>query len=407
MAKRKKRRTAAQRAATAKMIAANKRRRRSNPAKRKAPKKVGVKTSKSGRVRSVKMKSGQTASKRLTAGARKLRAKAHARTRTGVTRTYKYYKKPRKYGVIIRENPANRTKSIVAAAGGFALGIVAADVLDRYIATRKTDTAEVSYGTTSKARVAEKADGVRIFAQAAGTGVSAVGAYMLRKKSVVGTYLLGGMAAAFAAKGLGMVLKDHIMPALFKSVDGKTDSTSIGRRLGYVNAPRSAMMGAPRPFQGKPAHVGPSAGSVGGYGCTRVPVNPSAFAKPGESRENCKPYPFAKAPSASGGGGMMQVEPVWDPGLPGVVQPQPTPVPPPRVPGDVPAQPQSPGFAPGRGFAPKPSMPFQPGGAGLMPAAPAGVVPPRFSAAPASVADKIRRTATPIASRLKPWGMVK
>lgn len=81
------------------------------------------------------------------------------------------------------------------------------------------------------------------------------------------------------------------MPALLKS----DKDTSLGRRLGYVAGPRG-YMGAPRPFQGKPAVIGPQAtGSVGAYGCTRVPVNPSNYTKGG--RESCKPWPFQKSAS--------------------------------------------------------------------------------------------------------------
>lgn len=407
MAKRKKRRTAAQRAATAKMIAANKHRRRANPArKRKAPKKIGVKTSKTGR-KSVKVRAG-TKMSRLTKPALRLResVKPVRRKRKGVTRRYTQYKSGKK-GLLIRENPTNQTKAIVSAAGGFALGIVAADVLDRYVATRKTDQVGVTYGTESKGRVNGKSDSTRIFAQAAGTGVSAVGAYLLRKKSVVGTYLLGGMATAFAAKGLGLILRDHIMPALFKDATGE----SIGRRLGYVDGPRRAMMGAPRPFRGEPTHVGPqAAGSVGGYGCTRAPINPSAYAQPGQSRASCKPFvpdgvtpppprvmptPPRVMPSP---GNMMPVESSWEPGLPGNIDqtmPEATPVP------------VKPGFTPGRGFAPQVRMPFEPKMPGVQipggrpSGVPAGVVPSRFSTAPVSVTDKIQRSRTPVASRLK------
>lgn len=294
MAKRKKARTAAQKAATRKMIAAN-RSRRANPArKRKASKRkpIGVRKS---------TKTGATSVVRK--GAAKMTPQARQYTRRvgsqlskarGKKRTTIYRTRPSgKVTKIIRENPANRTKAIVSATGGFALGIVAADVLDRYIATRKTEKGGPHYGEEAKAKIQAKADSTRIFAQAAGTGVTAIGAYMLREKSVVGTYLLGGMAAGFAAKAFGMVIKDHLMPALLKSDDDK----SYGKRLGYVSGPRGyrGYMGFPRPFRGEPTVIGPRAtGNVGSYGCTRVPVNPAAYFKGGN--ESCKPWPFEKAP---------------------------------------------------------------------------------------------------------------
>jgi len=293
MAKRKKARTAAQKAATRKMIAANKRRRgtKKNPTRRKATKKapIGVRKSQKTGATSVV----QRGRAKMTPAARNYRerVKSQLAGARGKKRTTIYRTRPSgKVTKIIRENPANRTKAIVSATGGFALGLVAADVLDRYIATRKTgDMAEPAYGQAAKAKINAKADGTRIFAQAAATGVSAVGAYMLRKKSTIGTYLLGGMAAGFAAKGFGLIVKDFIMPKVLPSEDG----TSIGKRLGYVDGPRG-YMGAPRPFQGKPTVVGPQAtGSVGSYGCTRVPVNPSAYFKStGGNRESCKPWPF-------------------------------------------------------------------------------------------------------------------
>ena len=292
MAKRKKARTAAQKAATRKMIAANRSRKtKANPAKkRKTPAKkapIGVRKYQSGATGVVR-RGGRKLSP--AASTHKRRVESALKGARGKKRTTIYRTRPSgKVTKIIRENPTNRTKAIVSATGGFAVGIIAADVLDRYIATRKQQGMDgTAYGAEAKTKIRAKADGTRIFAQAAGTGVSAVGAYMLREKSVVGTYLLGGMAAGFAAKAFGMIIKDHLMPALLKS----DEADSYGKRLGYLEGPRRrGYMGSPRPFQGKPAVIGPQAtGSVGSYGCTRVPVNPSHYTKGG--RESCKPWPF-------------------------------------------------------------------------------------------------------------------
>lgn len=289
MAKRRRRkaRTAAQKAATRRMIAANKRRK--STTRRKKP--VSVRKSKRGATSVVRRGSA-----RLSPAARshKRRVESALKSARGRKRTTIYRTRPSgKVTKIIRENPANRTKAVVSAAGGLALGLVAADMLDRYIATRKQgDMQAPATGADAKARIDAKADGYRIFAQAAGTGVSAVGAYMARKKTVVGTYLLSGMALGFAAKGFSLLVKDYLMPKVLPS----QKSTDLGKRLGYVSGPRG-YMGAPRPFQGKPTTVGPQAtGSVGSYGCTRVPVNPSAYFKStGSNRNSCKPWPFAKS----------------------------------------------------------------------------------------------------------------
>jgi hypothetical protein len=302
MAKRrtKRRRTAAQKAATRKMLAANRRRRggaKKNPTRRKASRRkpIGIRKSKKTGATSVVRRGTRKMSPRAETYTR--RVSGQLRKARGKKRTTIYRTRPSgKVTKIIRENPANRTKAIVSAVAGFSAGYIAADMLDRYIATRaKGENGTVIKGKAAvQAAINKKASGTRIFAQAAGTGVSAVGAYMLRKKSVVGTYLLGGMAAAFATKAFAMVVKDHLMPAL---MEAKPDSGDFVARMGYgsVSGPRG-YMGAPRPFQGKPTVIGPQAGSVGSYGCTRSPVSPSAYYDQG-GRENCKPWPFTQSDS--------------------------------------------------------------------------------------------------------------
>lgn len=348
MAKRrtKRRRTAAQKAATRKMIAANKRRKstKRNPTSRKRKastrKPVGIRKSK---------KTGSTSVVRR--GTSKMTPRAETYTKRvsgqlgkarGKKRTTIYRTRPSgKVTKIIRENPANRTKAIVSAVAGFSAGYIAADMLDRYIATRGENGNAITDQAGVKAAITKKASGTRIFAQAAGTGVSAVGAYMLRKKSVVGTYLLGGVAAAFATKAFAMVVKDHLMPALLKP---KTDSGDFVKRMGYygsVSGPRG-YMGAPRPFRGKPTVIGPQAGSVGSYGCTRTPVSPSAYYDQG-GRENCKPWPFTQSASQDCIDAVSQAPSGGTP--PMTRQPPPTATPSPDLPrpGNVPPPQRQPG----------------------------------------------------------------
>jgi len=287
-----KKRTPAQIAATKRMIAAN---RKANSTKAKTGRKrAGTKITKSDSGnRTVKV----TTSKKR----RRPMPKETARfVRTVGKRLQKAKKKTVRYSMsskgkarmIIRENPANQTKAIVSAAGGFILGLAGADVLDRYVATRKGDSGAVKYGQDATAAIVKKADGIRIFAQAAAAGGLSVGAFLLRKKSVVGTYLLAGMATGFAAKGITLIIKDYLMPKLLEPKEGET---KLANRLQYgLAGPRGYL----RPFLGKPMMIGPqAAGSVGKYGCTRVPVDPSNYVSSG--RESCQPWPF----DVVGGGG--------------------------------------------------------------------------------------------------------
>ncbi|MFA5053210.1 MAG: hypothetical protein WC565_04090 [Parcubacteria group bacterium] len=287
-----KKRTPAQIAATKRMIAAN---RKANPTKAKTGRKrAGTKITKSDSGnRTVKV---TMAKKRR----RPMPKQTAAFVRTVGKRLQKAKKKTVRYSMsskgkarmIIRENPANQTKAIVSAAGGFILGLAGADVLDRYVATRKGDSTAVKTNDDATLAIHKKADGIRIFAQAAAAGGLSVGAFLLRKKSVIGTYLLAGMATGFAAKGITLIIKDYLMPKL---LEPKAGETKLANRLQYgVAGPRGYM----RPFLGKPMMIGPqAAGSVGKYGCTRVPVDPSNYVSDG--RESCRPWPF----DIVGGGG--------------------------------------------------------------------------------------------------------
>jgi hypothetical protein len=312
----RKRRTAAQRAATARLVATNKAKRGSVRKPRKAASKAPRKTRKAVVKKQdvILLKSGGSYVRKSAKRPRPLTAKAHRLTRVVHKRiaaakgnknvTFSLNKKG-KAGLIFRENPASRAKAVVAGAAGFAFGLVGADVLDRYIATMaqsKNSTAAV--GRDAVAAIEAKASGKRLMVQAGGAAVLGIGAYMLRRKSMVGTYLLGGAAVGFAAKGLQMLVKDYIMPKVLPDAQKQ--------RLGYLNAP--SMLGAPvYPFADSRRIVGPQAtGSVGGCGCSRVPVNPAAYAR-GE-RAGCNPWEGAFG------------ETLTPPSVPGVTTPQ-VPVP--------------------------------------------------------------------------------
>lgn len=279
----KRRRSPAQIAATKRMLAANAAR-KSNPTKkskkrrRTAAKPVDVQHLKTGATQ-VRVKPRRPMSVRAAQFVRSVKRTMPR----GKGRSTVYRVSPKgKRSVIIRENPANQTKAIVSAAVGFGTGLLAADLLDRFVATRKGDAAAAPTGAAALAKIQAPADGTRVFAQAAATGVAAIGAYALRKKSTVATYALGGMATAFAAKGLMMVITDMIMPKILPA-KGK-DGTQGRLAYGSLSGPRGYL----RPFQGKPTIIGPQAtGSVGGYGCTRTPVDPGRYSG---GRGQCRPF---------------------------------------------------------------------------------------------------------------------
>jgi len=300
MAKRRKPRSAAQKAATARMLAANRRVRKGNPTKRTkkaaAPAPAAVKKPRRRKAKARKLVavSGKKGgSRRVTkragvrgysTGAKKFVSSVRTRIAKSPRKSVTYTRyKTGKVGILFRENPAGRAKAVIAGAAGFAFGLVGADVLDRYIATMATTSGGSPLtGTSAATAIDSKASGKRLLAQAGGTTVFALGAYLLRKKSMVGTYLLGGAAVGFAAKGLQLLVTDYLMPKLLPD--------NAKARLGYIDGPRRLGLGGPqRPFApSRP--IGPSAtGNVGAYGCTRVPVNPSHFAK--SNREGCNPWP--------------------------------------------------------------------------------------------------------------------
>ena len=207
---------------------------------------------------------------------------SHRRVHTyryGVSKSGKPYA-----GYSVRSNPYYDGKAAISAAAGFGTGLIASDVLDRYIATRKTKTEGEATGSAAVGRIKAKSDGIRVFAQAAATGVAAAGAYLLRDKSQVATYALGGAAVAFAAKGLLMAISDHLMPALLKA---NASDTGVKGRLAYgLSGPQAMGTGYPRrvlpPFQGKPYGSG---AALGRPGCTPCGGNHTATGRAG-----CNPY---------------------------------------------------------------------------------------------------------------------
>lgn len=134
------------------------------------------------------------------------------------------------------DNPTFNISAIQAAgvAGfGVGLGLVVAEFVDRYVATRKpTDGVQPWYGANAAAAVNRRPDAWRLGAQAVG-GVGAIGlAYLARGRSVL-PFLFGGTAVGFFAN----LTKDVIMwwgaPMVLKTKDGAEGTTeaTLANRL--------------------------------------------------------------------------------------------------------------------------------------------------------------------------------
>lgn len=234
-----------------------------------------------------------------------------------------------------RVNPTTDTKLLIAKVASFGVGLVLAEGLDRYLATRATETNGVKtkelYGRAAAAAIRSRADGVRMFAQAAGAGVFGVAAYLLRKKSAYAMSVCGGLAAAFGVKLVMQIAVDHVLPALLKTKTA-TEET-LGNRLypdkmavldeaapGTQNGPRRFFAGNPARRNGSvgtarvPLSLGEVfSGSVGcGGGCqtcgqgepcgcagSRAPIGGLDY---GDGRPSVVPDPDGRMPGGIPGG---------------------------------------------------------------------------------------------------------
>lgn len=129
------------------------------------------------------------------------------------------------------DNPTFTVSAIQAAgmAGfGVGLGLVVADFLDRFVATRKpTDGVQPWYGANAAAAVNRRPDAWRLGAQAAG-GVGAIGlAYLARGRSVL-PFLFGGTAVGFFANLTKEVINWWAMPMILKT-ENATEATFANR----------------------------------------------------------------------------------------------------------------------------------------------------------------------------------
>jgi len=126
-----------------------------------------------------------------------------------------------------KRNPAFETKHIAAGVGGLVLGVIGADLLDRFIATMApsgTNTALTD--TAAIAAIRSKASAARMATSAGGAVVGFGTAYLLRNKAPTASYALGGFGLGFGVKFLTQLVTDVIMPVVFKVEDRSKDLTA-------------------------------------------------------------------------------------------------------------------------------------------------------------------------------------
>jgi hypothetical protein len=124
-------------------------------------------------------------------------------------------------------------KKFGVAAGGVALGLIVADFVDRYVATRKPKGDGANnpwYGRDAAAAYRQKPDAMRLGVQALGAGGSMFLAYQLRNKAWA-PWLFGGLALGFGVNLIKMLADWWLMPAVLSVKEADAGKMSLGNRL--------------------------------------------------------------------------------------------------------------------------------------------------------------------------------
>lgn len=126
---------------------------------------------------------------------------------------------------VYRDNPVTNLKDFAMATGGVALGYIAADTLDRFLATMKPAGGTQPYfGRDAATLINSRPNGMRLAAGALGTGLmAAVSYYTARTRPNVSTFF-GGLAVGFGVKLLASVWQWYIAPAIWKVDEAKPNS---------------------------------------------------------------------------------------------------------------------------------------------------------------------------------------
>jgi colicin import membrane protein len=192
-----------------------------------------------------------------------------------------------------KRNPVVEFKQIALAGGGLALGWIAAEFADRYVATRapKGENTKPLYGEDAKKAIQKPADGTRLMVSGGGTLGFGLGAFMLRDKAPDVAYALGGMGAGFGVKFFSQLIGDVVLPAIFK-----VDKTKEGWADSYSNRlfpDKQKVEDTPAPALPDGAVTG-RVGGWGNWGPGRRVFYPGAMGAP---RQQQNPYPFVEAPA--------------------------------------------------------------------------------------------------------------
>lgn len=292
-----------------KAVAATRSKGKKPMAKRRTTKKAKTRKAPARRTTTAKRKIPRTRGKARRTSRVMVRGKKVARSASTTIRnarrksvTYRKYEKGGAAIILRAGNPADQPKMIAVFALGAVSGIGVSELLDRWIATRSTSQTgnKVQYGQAATASIHAKADGVRVFAQVAAGGLVGLGAYAARKKMPMLTAYLAGFAGAHLVKGGVLVMTDWVLPYLFKSkkAGDAGDRMFPDRQPAAGSTGRPRFGGAPRPFSGKPASIGPQAtGSVGACGtCNRTGMMQGGCSSCAAKAGKCNCSPFPKAP---------------------------------------------------------------------------------------------------------------
>lgn len=142
------------------------------------------------------------------------------------------------------ENPAGpysmgSLKAFGWAAGGVGIGLVLAELADRYVATRAPSDSKSGakgahpwYGRDAVAAIQRRPDAMRLGVQAAGALAGIGGAYIAgRRGGRILPWMLGGTAVGFGANLAKQLLVWFVLPRVLKIKEGEEGKPSLANRL--------------------------------------------------------------------------------------------------------------------------------------------------------------------------------
>ena len=204
----------------------------------KAKARKGASKRKGGRKgsRKGKRKGGRKAAKKRSAPRR---VTTQSKTRTTIQKKKSGRVKTTRKSSITKvwlKNPVNNWKNVAALSAATALGYVATDVLDRFIATMapKAEGDKKTFAWTYSAavkRIGARPDAIRIGAQVGLAALAFGGAMWAQKKSEPAAYALVGLSLGAGVHVISQVATKYLMPMIFKVDPAKLNERSIGARL--------------------------------------------------------------------------------------------------------------------------------------------------------------------------------